>query len=231
MMKSSKNKGTAATVAPESAVRIKFSLKSAGKYLRELSVVVIGIAITLGVSSRLTVRNETKDMTRYMEMVRMELEALMQNVNRWTNQAEEAVGYSGYLLRTDRTALNPDTLQHYAAHCYNIVSFPSVTNAFDMFKASGSMRLVKDEDLLLRIWSAYSWLDNMKNQVDNFYNNEKKEATKKEIAEKKAGKNPVAPLYDFYTYDEGGYTYSLLHTCRQTKAVLEETIAKIEKGF
>lgn len=51
-----------------------FSLKSITKYLRELSVVVAGIAITFIASNWISNRNAQKELANDLEAVRIELE-------------------------------------------------------------------------------------------------------------------------------------------------------------
>ena len=48
------------------------SIEKIGKYLREISVVVIGVAITLFASFLLTNSNEKKDIALYLSSLKME---------------------------------------------------------------------------------------------------------------------------------------------------------------
>ena len=48
---------------------IKESIKKSGKYLREISVVVIGVAITLSVSYWIGVKNEKRDMALHLRAI------------------------------------------------------------------------------------------------------------------------------------------------------------------
>lgn len=198
------------------------------KYLRELSIVVIGIAITLGINNWLTVRNEKKDMQLYLDAVKFELEAISHDVDRRLAITEKEAGYTRYLVEHDAKALDPDTIKHYSNFCYEISSVSYISNAFDMFKTSGSMRFIKDKDFLMHIWRAYSQLDFLKNHIDTFYNKNKLEETNKEIQLEKEGKIINIPLYDFYMspYD---HTDNLLRLCKITKEVLQETISIINR--
>jgi hypothetical protein len=197
------------------------------KYLRELSVVVIGIAITLSVNNLLTTRSEKKDIRLYLNAVKLELEANLSDMDWLTEVVEKEVGYSRYLLSHDKKALDHDTIQYYASNYYNLSSVLTLSNAFEMFKASGSMRFVKDKEVLLSIWTAYVWIEEVKMNLMNVFHKEKHEEIKKEKMLEQAGKPIAVPMYDFYTL-RMEYTLGLLHECKNIKSVLKEALAKIE---
>jgi hypothetical protein len=206
--------------------KTKLSLGAIAKYLRELSVVVIGIAITLSVSSRLATRGEKKDMELYLNAVKIELEKNLEGVVWMMKMAEEEVNYSNYLLSHDKNALDPDTIRQYDS--YAIRSNTVISNAFEMFKTSGSMRFIKNKEVLLAIWDAYSNLEKEEIQVDLYHNKDKFEELKKEMQLKKEGKPVAVPMYDYYT-SPIEYSFQLLRRSKLVKAALEETIVKIEE--
>lgn len=203
------------------------STKKAIKYLRELSIVVVGIAITLGLNNLLTVRNEKKDMQLYLNAIKLELEANSAEIDRWITIAKREADYTRYLAEHDVKALDPDTIKYYSDFCYQMSTFPDQSDAFEMFKTSGSMRFIKDKDFLMDIWRAYGQLDFLKNHIDVFYNKNKLEEIRKEIQLEKEGEPVTVPLYDFFMspYD---HTDNLQRICEVTNEVLEKTITKIE---
>jgi hypothetical protein len=211
-----------------SKIKTKISVGAVAKYLRELSVVVIGIAITLSVNSWLTTRNEKKDMALYLDAVKMELEKNLEGIIWMTEMAEEEVNYSHYLLSHDKNALNPDSIRHYGGDSYAIRSNTIISNAFEMFKASGSMRFIKNKEILLSIWDAYSNLEKEEIQLDLYHNKDKFTELKKEMQLEKEGKPVAVPMYDFYT-SPIKYSFQLLYRSKMVKSTLEETIAKIEE--
>jgi hypothetical protein len=97
-----------------------------------------------------------------------------------------------------------------------------------MFKASGSMRFIKDKEVLLSIWDAYSDLEKEEIQLDLYHNKDKFEELKKEMQLEKEGKPVAVPMYDFYT-SPVKYSFQLLRRSQMVKVTLEEAIAKIEK--
>jgi hypothetical protein len=205
-------------------IKIKIPAGTIVKYLRKLSIVVIGIAITLSINNWLTTRSEKKDMALYLNAVKLELERNLNHVEWMTGKIEEEVSYSNYLLSHDKNALDPDSIQYYArGGCYAIRGALNIFNAFEMFKASGNMRFIKDKEVLLSIRDAYANLEMYKFQLEEFHNKEKCAEVKKEMQMEEKGISIDVPLYGFYA---SKMTYTV--GCKTTKSGLEEVIAKIE---
>jgi hypothetical protein len=97
-----------------------------------------------------------------------------------------------------------------------------------MFKASGSMRLIKDKKVLIFIWDAYSNLETYELQLKEYHNKEKYEESKREMQLKKEGKPVAVPMYDFYT-SQMTYTFDMLGRCKRAVSALEEALSKIKE--
>ena len=82
-------------------INLKNSTKKIGKYLREISVVVIGVAITLSVSVWLGNRNEKKDIALHLHAIKMELEENEKNLENLIERLKLAAEYTNYLLSHD----------------------------------------------------------------------------------------------------------------------------------
>ncbi|MDR0206006.1 MAG: hypothetical protein LBI45_01945, partial [Bacteroidales bacterium] len=85
-----------------------FSSNKFVKYFREVSVVVIGVAITLFASYRLGINNEKRDMTLYLNTVKMELEENIKILDTARLKLQISVNYSQYLWTHDKDALDED---------------------------------------------------------------------------------------------------------------------------
>jgi hypothetical protein len=112
--------------------------------------------------------------------------------------------YSEYLQTNDKKTLNPDTIMKYASNIYYSRSFSFKTNAFEMFKSSGIMRLMTDKELLLSIWDAYVELADLKDFFD-WYDKTKTDDMIKEVSDVIIVKNgsldvnkTIIPMYNFY---------------------------------
>jgi len=147
---------------------LKNKFKESGKTLRDIMVVVIGIAITFSLNNWISKRNERKDVQQYLNTVKLELEANLKNVEENIAYHKEARELRFYLgLR------KPDTYQYDELEVYERIirdnhSFIYRTSAFEMFKMSGAMRLLKDKELLSDIWNTYEYLEIIKNDDDNY---------------------------------------------------------------
>jgi hypothetical protein len=181
------------------------SIEKIGKYLREISVVVIGVAITLFASFWITDRNEKREMSLHLAAIKLELEenlSMLDATNHYLIQP--AVKYANFLRSHDKKSLNLDSLRYYvnSGTIYNASSITIKTNAFDMFKTSGNMRLVTNKELLLSIWDSYAILVEAKSNFDK-HSEMKMEEMKKYFFN--YGNNPsdeailkYPPLYEIY---------------------------------
>ena len=84
-----------------------------GKYLREISVVVIGVAITLSVSYWISNKSEKRDMALYLNAIKLELEENIKTLERAIENLEPSVRYSNYLKSQDAKSLNSDSINSY----------------------------------------------------------------------------------------------------------------------
>ena len=214
--------------------KTKISFGKIGKYIREISVVVIGVAITLSASYWITNRNEKKNMALYLSAIKLELKENMKILEE-TNQIliQPSVNYSDYLRSHDKKNLNVDTLKYYfkdGGPVFNASSIRVITNAFDMFKTSDNVRLVNNKELLLSIWDSYVDLVELKELFD-MVAQWKLEDMKKYLYSNRNPfdegvlKNP--PLYEFYvTMDAPDVQRK---NSERVMALLNETISKLEK--
>ena len=207
----------------------KFQIKNFGKYLREISAIVIGIAITLSASYLLSVRSEKRDMVLYLNAMKMELEENIKVLEKAIGYYQTSADYADYLRLNDKELLHDDTIQKYAGNCYTIHTYAFKTNAFEMFKGSGIMRLVNDKELSLAIWNAYADLIELKEGF-SWHDQIKWEYMREDFSKifldgglKKMGN---VPMYLFYSL---GMPYGILEGCKETLKTSQEAIEKLEK--
>lgn len=132
------------------------------KYLRELSVVVIGVAVTLAATSWIGSIGERQDLRLYLDAVKLELEDNLKQLERAEAYMEQSYRLGDYLQSDKPENLSIDSLAQFQYVVGSYYFFSYKTAAFDMFKVSGAMRLIKDKELLLNIWNSYSELENHK---------------------------------------------------------------------
>jgi len=179
----------------------KKPIKKIGKFIREVSVVVIGIAIAVSINGWISNRSERNNVDAFLQAVRMELETNLELLE-GSNRAVilPAVRYTRYLESLRGQPANPDSIRY---HLQNVIhnhdGIHAITHAFEMLKFSGYMRLI-DPNLQLAIWHTYSTINGavqFSEQVSNMRweeirrHNLWQTASDEELVE-----NP--PLYDFY---------------------------------
>lgn len=143
-------------------------MRGFGKYLREVSVVILGVAVTLIATNWISNRGEKKDLELYLDAVELELEDNLKQLEIAKNFMNQAHRLGEYFKSTKLENLNADSIKPY----YNVLNeaylFVYKAGAFDMLKTSGAMRLIKDKELVLDIWQSYSNLERYKAEHDMY---------------------------------------------------------------
>jgi hypothetical protein len=136
-----------------SKIKTKILAGAVAKYLREISVVVIGVAITLSASYWITGRNEKRDMALYLNAIKLELEDNINHLDAEVDYLEDWENYARYLKSHDKKSLHPDSIRRGANSDVSTIKYITFqTSAFEMFKISGAMRLIDDKVLLQSLW-------------------------------------------------------------------------------
>ena len=176
---------------------MKISMNPVVKYLRELSVVVIGIAITVSIGLWINDINNHKDLKLYLNAIKLEMEENMVIISFRLEHLQKSIGYVNYLRSHDKESLNADTIRSYGGGggYYSIGMFYYKATAFEMFKNSGFMRFMDDKQLLIDIWNVYSGLEELKDDVE-IINQMKLEEIKQDKLKSKD--KDFIPMYDFH---------------------------------
>ncbi|WP_029906854.1 hypothetical protein [Prevotella sp. 10(H)] len=216
--------------------KINISFEKIRKYLLDVSVVVIGVAITLAASYWITGNNERRDMALYLDTIKLELEENKSMLDSTVKRLQPSVKYADYLRSHDMKSLNADTIRFYAPFYLEVASINIKTDAFDMFKTSGNMRLVKDKKLLLTIWETYARLAEFKETFDSFMQMKTDEIRKEVelrslydlwlLPDEELLKN--VPIHKYYTRISA--PYMLPAACKHSSNMISETITKLEEA-
>ena len=142
--------------------------KKAVKYLRELSIVVVGIAITLAGNDWLSNRTEKKELQEYLDAVKFELEDGLEGLNKLFEFYDKTAKFAEYLLSDEPENLHPDSLDQHIEIIGQIPSMSFNAPSFEMLKMSGTMRLIKDKELLESILNSYTLLGLLKQSSDRY---------------------------------------------------------------
>ena len=210
--------------------KLKIRIDKIRKFLREIAVVVIGVAITLSTSYWITNKNAKRDMTLSLSMIKLELEENIRIIEEAKNShIQVAINYSDYLNSHKNESLDLDTLLFYRDRTtFNSTIVLVKRNAFEMFKTSGNMSLVKDKKLLLSIWDVYTKLDELENISKAVIQLKMEEMRKyfylNSLPDEELLKNP--PMYDFYVNMYGPLVQ--VRAADYTLAILNETKSMLE---
>jgi len=210
-------------------------MNNIGKYLRELSIVVLGVAITLFVSYWLTNRNEKRDVALYLNAIKMEMEGNIKILDKAKKYFQADAKYGEYI--SSHNTLNEDTLEYYFESCgYQLQRNHLNTDAFEMLKSSGAMRLM-DKDLLLSIWNAYTVFGNLNDFFDRYYDRKSEHIEKEVILARNGDIGSIrfkrdlkyvkdAPMYNFYAVN---YADAILKDWEGWLKLIKEVLSKLEK--
>ena len=208
----------------------KNALLKTGKYLREISVIVLGVAITLSVSQWLNNRGQKQDIAIYLSMIKTELETSIRNLEEAkTENFMLQIQYVNYLLSHDVNSRSADSIASYQNAWGNANMFVTSSNVFELFKNSGVMHLIDDKELLLSLWN----VDFRLRAVDvmfNLYFQEKWNELRQELPSIRAGRDVriYPPLYDFYINTPFSLPHAVIRTIEIYLDVAREALAKLE---
>ena len=206
---------------------LQISMTKIGKYLRELSVVVAGIFITVGIGLWVNSINVKKDQKQYLDAIILELKENAENFDNYAKLLQKSVRYSNYLNSNDEKSYNLDSIQFYAFSGSDGIGWGNWTpvilyseNAFEMFKSSGDMRHVSDKDLLLSVWHVYYYMKQTQHIIDDMLQ------YKKEVSMNES-RNEVVRVKRFYINDVPQY---MKDNCEATAEFIRETVSELEKS-
>ena len=208
----------------------KISIKNIRKYFRELSVVVIGVAITLSASNWISNRTEKRNLALYLNAIILELETNAESFELQAKKFQKSVKYANYIKLYDEKSINQDTVWYYAQSNDDGCGWGLIRseilyskNAFEMLKTSGVMRFVDDKELLLSISGVYIAMENTQKFLDMCFQRKAEEFTK-EWYQMKEGKNITIPMQFFYCYD---LPLAMMQTCKDMTELINETLSKL----
>lgn len=150
------------------------------RYLRELSVVIIGVAVTFIVSGLISDAKDRKDLNMQLDAIYMELEKNVVKLDELIQMHENhkllANALEEYLSDPKEEAM--DSLDKYSFVINELPSFNYHRSAYEMFVNSGAMKLMNNRQLLLNITETYIMLENTKDELELYKASKHNEARK-----------------------------------------------------
>jgi len=196
------------------------------RYIRDLSIVVAGIAVTLYASDRVSGKSEKRDLKLYLNAIMLEIEENIKTLDEAIENLQPSLKYTDYLRSHDKNSLDKDTIASYKDAYYSFETYSFKTNSFEMFKSSGTMRLVDNKELLLSLWDVYDDFESV-NKTFEWFLPVKWEDIQKEISLLLDDQKPkVAPMYNFFIT---GMPYAMLRPCDITLKKAKEMVLKLKE--
>jgi hypothetical protein len=207
--------------------KTKVSTQTIVRYIRDFSIVVAGIAVTLYVNYKVTNQGEKRDMNLYLNAIKIELEENLKGLDMATEYYQQNTKYSEYLKSHDKKSIDKDSVESYKSIFFVAKRFSFKTNAFEMFKYSGTMRLLADKEFLLSMWNVYDGFSVLKELLELDFQM-KTEALRKEVSLAIENNMEMTniPIYDYYIF---GISQSALQSCEELLTESKELVKCITK--
>lgn len=147
-----------------------FKSSSVTRYLRELSIVIIGVLITLWITGMINDYNRQKEITNMMDLVREELEENLVEM-KWLHQKWGGEQHIWRLLQ--KNEYNPelipeDSLRKYSYAIGAVHSLDAKKDSYDLLKSSFLIQYVKNKDLLRRLSKIHTFFLEINGQLSRY---------------------------------------------------------------
>lgn len=140
-------------------------------YIRELSIVIVGVAVTLYTGNIVNNIKEKKDLNLQLNAIYLELEDNLQRVQELSEYYKTTEKFRHFLHEEfndpEQKELN-DSIQKYTYIIGKINPFIYKKGAFEMFMSSGAMKSLSNKKLLLDITEVYAMLETIKEDYDRY---------------------------------------------------------------
>jgi len=129
------------------------------KYLREVSIVMLGLTISFSINTCVNNRNERRDISLYLQPIYTEMDRVIAIVEERQPLTERAAEFRLYLLNTERDSWCDERIKEFSDVIGNSVRTVFRLESFEMLHNSGMMRLISDRDLVMLILSKKAFLE------------------------------------------------------------------------
>lgn len=147
-----------------------------GEYIRQLSVIVLGIVITFVGSDIISGYAKHKETASVMQLIRAELVDNKQMLNHVKNNIDMQSKISKMLLDNGCSyqGIPVDTLNFYRRSLVYRTAFSYNDNSLEVLKNSSLMQHVSDKVFMLSLIQTYESMRGLAGSIDMFYDNKSK---------------------------------------------------------
>ena len=142
------------------------------KYIRELSVVFLGVIATLYITNKISERNEQRQLKQQLEAVKLELADNIETLDGFIAFFDDTYKLKNIFRSGKKWEDIPqEERKYYNNQVRGVVKhFNYKHDAFDMLKATGNLRLIENKELLLDITKCYSKMETARNMTNDYMN-------------------------------------------------------------
>lgn len=139
-------------------------------YLRELSIVIIGVLVTLVITNSFNSYSRQKEIKGILIQVKEEMKEHLTKLE-WNQLRWEGEQHIFNLLQQHKNNLNTipaDTLAHYSYAIGAIYSPSFINDSYELLKSSMYIQYIKDKELLRRLAELYRELGGLSRQLSTY---------------------------------------------------------------
>ncbi len=153
--------------------KVKTTVKGwkVGDYIRQTSIVVIGVVITFAGSDMISKCSEEKEIRSTMSLIRNELKRNRANFNYIVEEFSGDERLSVLLMEHNMNYRDvpEDSLRQFGVVLGHIRSFSYTRTALDILKNSMLMQKISDKEFLLSLTEVYETLEGFRQTMNSYY--------------------------------------------------------------
>lgn len=137
------------------------------KYFRELSIVIIGVLITLMITNLISYKTKQKEVDRAMDLIKTEMEENLVSLGKTQQKFETEQRIYKLILAhiNNLEEISADTLHIYKRVIGDKHSLSVESDSYDVFKSSLLMQYIKDKNFLRELSKTYGMIEGLRDKL------------------------------------------------------------------
>lgn len=142
-----------------------------GNYFRELSVVVVGVFITLAATNFISETSQEKQIKETMLMIKMELTENLKEINKAESEYLREIAFFQLLQEKQDSirSIKASVLEENINAPYRVCDLTYSEDALEVLKTSALMQQISDKQFILKLLQAYKQCRIIKRDNDFYY--------------------------------------------------------------
>jgi hypothetical protein len=159
-------------------INLKETLQSwkPGNYLRELSIVIVGVFVTLAGTGFISNVSQEKQIKESMQMIKMELEENLNSINQAEALYLEEISFFRMLIQKQDSlqTIDASILEDNVNAPFKIEDFEYSEDTLEVLKNSALMQQMADKQFILKLLQAYKGCRRISENHKFYYENKQK---------------------------------------------------------